>query len=360
MKRGHAVKSRIVDLVAQIIGEQAWTNGTGPSHLIDDLAMTPVQLFRLYLLIETELDIKIDFTGFRKRHLTSLDSLCECVSQSASTPLLTTERAVRELGVSALAALQHKALEEATSLCQQMFEIEPGCCMAYCISSYIRNPGPSYLTVLSWLHRLLKPATYVEIGVAAGSSMACAARETRCIGIDPNPAPDPELVAETRVYRMTSNEFFRHHDLRKVLNGCDVNLGFIDGLHLYENVLDDFINLERHCSRDAALLLHDCLPLDEATASRTQSTAFWTGDVWRILPVLARFRPDLSISAVKCAPSGLVIVRNLDPTSNELRKAKDEALAFGFSLGYSQIPAPQDLGIEVIANDWSGISRAFG
>ena len=45
-----------------------------------------------------------------------------------------------------------------------------------------------------------------------------------------------------------------------------MELAFIDGLHLFEQVLRDFINVERHSSPSTVVLLHDCLPLDEATA----------------------------------------------------------------------------------------------
>ena len=37
------------------------------------------------------------------------------------------------------------------------------------------------------------------------------------------------------------------------------------------------------------------------------------GDVWKIMPILARHRPDLELSVIDAAPSGMAVVRNLDP-----------------------------------------------
>ena len=50
-------------------------------------------------------------------------------------------------------------------------------------------------------------------------------------------------------------------------------LVFIDGLHLFEQVLRDLINVERHSTTDTVVLLHDCLPLDEVTSGRRRHDA---------------------------------------------------------------------------------------
>lgn len=45
----------------------------------------------------------------------------------------------------------------------------------------------------------------------------------------------------------------------------------------------------------------------------------WTGDVWKIVPLLKAHRPDLDIKIFDCAPTGLVAVSNLDPGSTKLK-----------------------------------------
>jgi hypothetical protein len=90
----------------------------------------------------------------------------------------------------------------------------------------------------------------------------------------------------------------------RVLLGGSVKVAFIDGLHLFEQVLRDFVNLERHSDPDTVIVLHDCLPLDELTASRERTTDFFSGDVWKAVLALRRRRPDLEMVTVPAPPDG--------------------------------------------------------
>ena len=179
-----------------------------------------------------------------------------------------------------------------------------------------RLPGPAYYQVLRWIHEELRPANYVEIGVRKGMSLRMAVSGTRCIGVDPNPILDRELP-DTRIFTLTSDAFFARHDLRDLLS-APVALAFIDGLHLFEQVLRDFINVERHSDPETVLLLHDCLPFDEITSNREQTTDFYSGDVWKAAMALVQHRPDLEMTTVRTAPTGLTLVRGLDAESRLL------------------------------------------
>jgi hypothetical protein len=112
---------------------------------------------------------------------------------------------------------------------------------------------------------------------------------------------------------MTSDAFFAEHARNSLLGQRRVDLAFIDGMHLFEFALRDFHNVERWCARGSTVLLHDCLPVAAVAALRQRRTTFWVGDTWKALEYLLRTRPDLSISLVPCYPSGLVIIRNLNP-----------------------------------------------
>jgi hypothetical protein len=46
--------------------------------------------------------------------------------------------------------------------------------------------------------------------------------------------------------------------------------------------------------------------------------AWWTGDVWKVVSVLRKYRPDLQIYSLNAAPTGLVLITRLDPTSSLL------------------------------------------
>jgi hypothetical protein len=53
----------------------------------------------------------------------------------------------------------------------------------------------------------------------------------------------------------------------------------------------------------------------------------WTGDVWKIIPVLQEFRPDLKITMLDCIPTGLVLVTNLAPKNTVLKRKYDDIIA---------------------------------
>jgi hypothetical protein len=98
-------------------------------------------------------------------------------------------------------------------------------------------------------------------------------------------------------------------------------------MHWFEFLLRDFINTERHCARDSVVFMHDCLPpgfymtvRDAGDPLRAKSPFkdWWTGDVWRVLPVIQKYRPDLVVTLLDCAPTGLVVITNLDPANTTL------------------------------------------
>jgi len=217
-----------------------------------------------------------------------------------------------------------------------------------------RLPGPAYYRVLKTTHRTLRPANYVEIGVHKGISLIQPLPEAKCIGIDPEPSIEEvierELPPDTTVYELTSDEFFALHDPTELLGG-PVEVAFIDGLHLFEQVLQDFINLERHAGPGSLFLLHDCLPLDEVTASRERTTDFYCGDVWKAALVLRRRRPELEMATVRTAPTGLCFVRGLDSANRLLEQELDEIVADYRELDFDYYTAHRDEMPEELPND---------
>ncbi|MQA73290.1 MAG: class I SAM-dependent methyltransferase [Solirubrobacterales bacterium] len=188
-----------------------------------------------------------------------------------------------------------------------------------------RLPGPGYYLVLRWIHEILRPPNYVEIGVRKGVSLRMALEGTRRIGVDPSPMLHTEYP-DTRIFALPSDEFFARHDLDDLL-GAKVALAFIDGLHLFEQVLRDFVHLERHSDPATVILLHDCLPFDEPTSRREQTMDFYSGDVWKAALALRRRRPELEMMTVRTAPTGLCMVRGLDAGSRRLEKELPEIVS---------------------------------
>lgn len=220
------------------------------------------------------------------------------------------------------------------------------------LMSRIALPGPPYLARLPAIHEMLRPRTYLEIGVDRGASLALAQPATRAIGIDPAPKLSGPLPPNTAVYLMTSDDYFAQRDVRVDLGGFPIDLEFIDGLHSFEYALRDFLNVERHSTPESTILVHDCYPLDRQTADRVRSTAFYSGDVWRLILLLKKYRPELRIATVATAPTGLAIVRGLDPASRVLARDFDALVAEFMALDYSALEHDKAGTLNLIPNEW--------
>src|SRR5262249_10166906 len=152
----------------------------------------------------------------------------------------------------------------------------------------LRLPGPPYRDVLRRLHELVRPRTYLEIGVETGATLALAQTAERAIGIDPDASKlRRELLPQTaRVFHETSDAFFERTTRAQQLGAQRVDLAFIDGMHWFEYALRDFINAEAWSHAGGTIVLHDCLPLLPLTAGRERRSKFWVGDVWKVVSIL--------------------------------------------------------------------------
>ena len=217
-------------------------------------------------------------------------------------------------------------------------------------------PGPDYYTVLRWIHEILRPANYVEIGVRRGDSLRAALPDTTCIAVDPMPALAGPLPPRTQVLPVTSDVFFKSYDLCRLLGTSHFSLAFIDGLHLFEQALLDFIQLERLASCRSILMLHDCLPLDRITSERTRTTHFYSGDVWKLPLCLMAHRPDLGVVTIRTAPTGLCLVSRMDPRSDRLKRHYAEYVAEYTSLDFDYYKDHPHQMPESIPNTFAAVS----
>jgi hypothetical protein len=181
-----------------------------------------------------------------------------------------------------------------------------------------------YYAFLAELHRRLAPRAYLEIGIREGGSLAQAT--CRSVGIDPAYAITAELDADVALFRTTSDEYFARPDPLAATGGAPFDLTFIDGLHLFEFALRDFVHAERHSSRRGVIVFDDVLPRSIDEAARQRHTGGWTGDVYGMLEVLAEYRPDLVVVPVGTRPTGLLLVTALDPADTTLADHFEEIL----------------------------------
>lgn len=223
----------------------------------------------------------------------------------------------------------------------------------------MRFPGPNYYEVLEWLHRDLRPKHYLEIGVRRGRSLGLAMPPTIALGIDPFPEVDQCWNTETCVLPVTSTEFFATHGLREFFGTDRFSFAFVDGLHHFEQVIDDIFNLERYAGPESVIAIHDTLPLDEKTAAGRRRTEFYTGDVWKIIPFLKHSRPDLELITIRTAPSGLTLIRQLNP-SRARSGAEAAALDQFRKLPWEYYQQHRNQFLDTIPNDRGAIGSWLG
>ncbi|TXS55128.1 class I SAM-dependent methyltransferase [Streptomyces sp. t39] len=236
---------------------------------------------------------------------------------------------------------------------------------------------------LRQLHRVSKPRNYLEIGVNDGRSLALS--RVPSVAVDPAFRVVTSISCDVHLVRATSDDFFARRDplvhLRtgrnpfralarrdpmNVLGGAPrLELSFIDGMHLFEYALRDFMNVERHSRWSSVIVLDDMLPRNVDEAARDRHTKFWTGDVYKVVQVLRRYRPDLVVVEVDTAPTGVAVVFGADPANTVLQGAYDRIIE------EYVVPDPQDVPDAVLtrknavspeallgAGFWPGLVRA--
>jgi hypothetical protein len=201
---------------------------------------------------------------------------------------------------------------------------------------------------LRHLHRLVAPRNYLEIGVQKGKSLTLS--RVPSIGVDPEFIINRAQRCDLHLVRATSDEFFAHRDpirhLRSGRNpvrnfgrgrpmfdwyrgGTRLDLVFVDGMHLFEFALRDFMNVERFADWWSVIVFDDILPRNVDEAARDRHTTDWTGDVYKLIGILTRYRPDLFAIQVDTQPTGLLVILGADPANRVLREHYEEIVAEG-------------------------------
>lgn len=248
-------------------------------------------------------------------------------------------------------------ISSAIQSCQIAMEQHPLDPRPYLLMAQINLPGPVYTDVLAAIHHHLAPRTYLEIGVESGKTLVLAGKDTVAVGVDPAPAIRYSLGANARVHALASDEFFERVDVTAEFGGLPIDLAFIDGMHLFEYALRDFAMIERYCSPQSTILIHDCYPLDRRSAERDRVTAFWSGDVWRLLLLLKKYRSDLAIGTIAAAPTGLAVVRRLNPESRFLGEHMDEIIEEYLGIDYSFLIDDKPGKLSLIPNEWPHVAQ---
>ncbi len=190
---------------------------------------------------------------------------------------------------------------------------------------------------------------YLEIGVSRGTSFM-AIKASAKWGVDPMYAlPLRQRVKyrlgtalgwkEARLFRMTSDDFFRRQGGLLARRGVDVAL--VDGLHTYEQTLRDVLHTLEHLKPGGVIVLHDCNPLTEAAAYPGESydaaveerlggeNGIWNGDVWKVIVHLRALRADLATVVLDC-DHGVGVVQK-KPGGEKLTLSVEEIRAMTYA-----------------------------
>lgn len=188
---------------------------------------------------------------------------------------------------------------------------------------------------LAGLHEVVCPRTYLETGVQSGQSLQLS--RVPSIGVDPEFSITHEIQADVHLARTSSDEFFARERPLAHLPIPVVDLAFIDGMHLAEYAVRDFIAVERFTTPASVILFDDMLPLDVEMANRKRTTRAWTGDVYKAALALRELRPDLVILDIDTTLTGTTLVLCPDSTRSGVLKGYDDWLESAVT------PDPQDV-----------------
>lgn len=215
--------------------------------------------------------------------------------------------------------------------------------------------GGRYEEWLRQYHLRSEADWYLEVGSETGKSLVTVSANT--IAVDPAFRLIQDVTTSKRIvhlFQMTSDSFFATDFANR--NNIELDVAFLDGMHNFEFLLRDFIGTERISRSTATIFMHDCIPANRIQARReyaSNKSRFWAGDVWKLLPILRQYRPHLRIEVLDLAPTGLVSVRNLDPSSSALKNNYEAILAeytsltleeYGLSKFCQEFPLVPDLG----------------
>ncbi|MEM8571081.1 MAG: class I SAM-dependent methyltransferase [Pseudomonadota bacterium] len=182
----------------------------------------------------------------------------------------------------------------------------------------VQEKDLNYLNFLRSLHRTSRPELYFEIGVDKGMSLSIAS--CLSVAVDPSFCVDCQIDAPSRLFRMSSDEFFDDYRICKDTLECGIDLAFIDGMHLAEFVVRDFANTEKWMKKGGVIVFDDTLPEQLEMAARDRNFNAWCGDVFKVVPILRKYRPDLNINVFEAfiGPyrKGIAVIQNFDPENS--------------------------------------------
>lgn len=175
---------------------------------------------------------------------------------------------------------------------------------------FLCSANANRLEVIQKIIDKIKAKTYLEIGVEFGSTFS-KINVGKKIAIDPiikiswkRKLVDMLKFRKVKYFEMASDKFFNKYAY--LFDKQKIDVMFVDGLHTYEQSLKDIENSLRFLNEKGIVVVHDCNPINEASASpsreitRKAGEKKWSGDVWKAIVHLRSVRSDLRIFTLDC------------------------------------------------------------
>jgi hypothetical protein len=128
-------------------------------------------------------------------------------------------------------------------------------------------------------------------------------------------------------------------------------------MHEFTHALRDFMSVEAHATPRTVIAIHDTIPFDEITQRPERERSFYTGDVWKTVAALRRYRPDLTVVTLPAAPTGLTLVIGCDPGNRTLWERYDEITAEIGAMPYEEFDADRHRHLNFVANDLATLDQ---
>lgn len=209
--------------------------------------------------------------------------------------------------------------------------------------------GLRFIPFFKRLHQIVQPRGYLEIGTDKGHVL----EQARCasVAIDPQFRLDSAMIGDKpalHLLQLSSDEAFQSGAVDTL--GIQVDIAFLDRMHDVESLLRDIANTERHMAPGGLIFVHDTCPPSRLAAGRARSEHGWIGDIWKILPILRDYRPDLSVRHLNCKPTGLTMIEGPWNTDTALSDRQDEIAARFVPMTLD------DFGVDIFARDFPLVS----
>jgi tetratricopeptide (TPR) repeat protein len=202
-------------------------------------------------------------------------------------------------------------------------------------------PDEDIGSILSYLHSHSKFQSYLEIvnwDQDIGNSLA----KTNTTTISISHQTLKISTSNRYFFKAHPNLFFNKVNLSDIIQS-KLGMIYIASDNDLPQFLIALIYLSDYITPKTIICVKNTYPLDGITSSERKYTSFWTGNIWKLVPVLKEFFPSINIKTLKAFPAGVSIMNNFDATAGKILRCNfPEIINYADSLHYDDFYYRQD------------------